>query len=200
MALTPVTLTVSTWHLKTYGPNRMNRKQTAKMLSKYLNYYFWRVRIFQTVILILQDVLDFGCRIPHTGYAIFRIERKDDQKIAQKCPWHPLANRFEIHSFFYARFSRFTIGTCRTRRITLRAPRKITTDHDMRPIQLIYKLLMLNSLSDNLQSCSLNSFFNQGMVLASFHSKGTSPSCSDMVNTCVTSIQICSTVSFSIFL
>ena len=65
-----------------HGPHRMNRKQTAKMLSKYLNYYFWRVRIFQTVILILQDVLDFGCRIRDAD-AIFRIERKDDQKIAQ---------------------------------------------------------------------------------------------------------------------
>ena len=31
-----------------------------------------------------------------------------------------------------------TVGTCRTRRITLRAPRKITTDHDMWPIRLMY--------------------------------------------------------------
>ena len=38
--------------------------------------------------------------------------------------------------FFCAWFSRFTEGTCRTRRITLREPRKITTDHDMRPIRL----------------------------------------------------------------
>ena len=70
MVLTPVTLTVSTWHLKTtiHIEWIVNRRQTTrKMLTKYLNYYFWRVRIFQTVILILQYVLDFGCRILHTG-------------------------------------------------------------------------------------------------------------------------------------
>ena len=137
-----------------HGPHRMNRKQTAKMLSKYLNYYFWRVRIFQTVILILQDVLDFGCRIRDAD-AIFRIERKDDQKIAQKSKLF-YRKYFEFTSnhsgsvcgtlwrivskyilFFCAWFSRFTVGTCRTRRITIWAPRKITTDHDMRPIRLI---------------------------------------------------------------
>ena len=84
--------------------------------------------------------------------AIFRIERKDDQKIAQNSKLF-YRKYFEFatnHSgsvrstlwrivskyilCFYAWFSHFTLGTCRTRRITLRAPRKITTDHDMRPI------------------------------------------------------------------
>ena len=35
-------------------------------------------------------------------------------------------------------------------------------------------------------------------MFASFHSKGTIPSCSDMLNTCASGVQICSTVSFSI--
>ena len=87
--------------------------------------------------------------------AIFRIERKDDQKIAQNTKLF-YRNYFEFTTntsgrvcgtlwrivsnyilFFCAWFSRFTEGTCRTRRITLREPRKITTDHDMRPIRLI---------------------------------------------------------------
>ena len=86
--------------------------------------------------------------------AIFRIERKDDQKIAQNSKLF-YRKYFEFatnHSgsvrgtlwrivskyilFFCAWFSHFTVGTCRTRRITLRVPRKITTDHDMRPIRL----------------------------------------------------------------
>ena len=85
--------------------------------------------------------------------AIFRIERKDDQKIAQNTKLF-YRNYFEFTTntsgrvcgtlwrivskynlFFCAWFSRFTEGTCRTRRITLREPRKITTDHDMRPIR-----------------------------------------------------------------
>ena len=35
-------------------------------------------------------------------------------------------------------------------------------------------------------------------MFASFHSNGTIPSCSDILNTCVNGVQICSTVSFSI--
>ena len=89
--------------------------------------------------------------------AIFRIERKDDQKIAQKSKLF-YRKYFEFTSnhsgsvhgtlwrivskyilFFCAWFSRFTVGTCRTRRITLRVPRKITTDYDMRPIRLMNK-------------------------------------------------------------
>ena len=35
-------------------------------------------------------------------------------------------------------------------------------------------------------------------MFASFHSKGTIPSYSDMLNTCASGVQICSTVSFSI--
>ena len=35
-------------------------------------------------------------------------------------------------------------------------------------------------------------------MFASFHYKGTSPSCSDMLNTCASGVEICSTVSFSI--
>ena len=35
-------------------------------------------------------------------------------------------------------------------------------------------------------------------MFASFHSKGTIPSCSDMLNTCASGVLICSTVSFSI--
>ena len=87
--------------------------------------------------------------------AIFRIERKDDQKIAQNTKLF-YRNYFEFTTntsgrvcgtlwrivlkyilFFCAWFSRFTEGTYRTRRITLREPRKITTDHDMRPIRLM---------------------------------------------------------------
>ena len=35
-------------------------------------------------------------------------------------------------------------------------------------------------------------------MFASFHSKGTIPSCSDMLNMCASGILICSTISFSI--
>ena len=35
-------------------------------------------------------------------------------------------------------------------------------------------------------------------MFASFHSKGTIPSCSDMLNTCASGVLICSSVSFSI--
>ena len=35
-------------------------------------------------------------------------------------------------------------------------------------------------------------------MFASFHSKGTLPSCSDMLKTCASGVLICSTVSFSI--
>ena len=35
-------------------------------------------------------------------------------------------------------------------------------------------------------------------MFASFHSKGTIPSCSNMLNTCASGLLICSTVSFSI--
>ena len=93
--------------------------------------------------------------------AIFRIERKDDQKIAQnsKLFYRKYFEFTSNHSgsvrgtlwrivfkyfFFCAWFSRFTVGTCRTRRITLRAPRKITTDHDMRPIRLMSKYTKIN--------------------------------------------------------
>ena len=35
-------------------------------------------------------------------------------------------------------------------------------------------------------------------MFASFHSKSTIPSCSDMLNTCASGVLICCTVSFSI--
>ena len=57
---------------------------------------------------------------------------------------------------------------------------------------------MLNSLAYNLQTCFLNLFLNKGIMFASFHSKGTISSCSDMLNTCASGVLICSTVSFSI--
>ena len=101
------------------------------------------------------------------AYAIFRIERKDDQKIAQKSKLF-YRKYFEFTSnhsgsvrgtlwrivskyilFFCAWYSRFTVGTCRTRRITLRAPRKITTDHHMRPIRLTDNGLNINAHGKN---------------------------------------------------
>ena len=39
---------------------------------------------------------------------------------------------------------------------------------------------------------------NIGIMFASFHYKGTIPSCSDMLNTCASGVLICSTASFSI--
>ena len=59
---------------------------------------------------------------------------------------------------------------------------------------------MLNSLAYNLQTCFSNLFFNKGIMFASFHSIGTIPSCSDMLNTCAGGVLniICSAVSFSI--
>ena len=48
-------------------PHGKNRKQDGKNAFKVPQLLFLSVRIFQIVILILQDVLDFGCRIPHTG-------------------------------------------------------------------------------------------------------------------------------------
>ena len=57
---------------------------------------------------------------------------------------------------------------------------------------------MLNSLACNLKTCFLKLFLNKGIMFASFHSKGTIPSCSDMLNTCASGVLICSAVSFSI--
>ena len=57
---------------------------------------------------------------------------------------------------------------------------------------------MLNSLAYNLQTCFLNIFLNKGMMFASFQSKGTLHSCSDMLNTSTSGVPIWSTVSFSI--
>ena len=57
---------------------------------------------------------------------------------------------------------------------------------------------MLNSLAYSLQTYFLNHFLNKGIMFASFHYKGTIPSCSDMLNTCASGLLICSTVSFSI--
>ena len=105
-----------------HGPHRMNRKQTGKLLQK----------CFQRTSITISDAsesfkqLSLYCNMCLTSDAvyrirdadaIFRIERKDDQKIAQNTKlfyrnyfefttntsgslWHPLANRFEIHSFF----------------------------------------------------------------------------------------------------
>ena len=136
-----------------HGPHRMNRKQTA-------NYYknaFNVPRVPQLLFLTRQNLSnsypnkscnmcltsDAVCRIRDAD-AIFRIERKDDQKIAQNTKLF-YRNYFEFTTntsgrvcgtlwrivskyilFFCAWFSRFTEGTCRTRRITLREPRKIT--------------------------------------------------------------------------
>ena len=40
----------------------------------------------------------------------------------------------------------------------------------------------------------LEPFLNNGMMFASFHSKGIIPSCSDMLNTCASGVLIFSTV------
>ena len=50
---------------------------------------------------------------------------------------------------------------------------------------------MLNSLAYTLD-LFLEPFFNKGIMFASFHSKGTVPSCSDMLNTCASGVLICS--------
>ena len=55
---------------------------------------------------------------------------------------------------------------------------------------------MLNSHAYNWQICFLNPFLNEGTMFASFHSKGTIPSYSDMLKT--SGVLICSKVSFSI--
>ena len=57
---------------------------------------------------------------------------------------------------------------------------------------------MLNPLAYDLQTCFLDLFLNKGMMFASFHYKGTIPSCSDMLNSCASGVLNCSTVSFSI--
>ena len=44
----------------------------------------------------------------------------------------------------------------------------------------------------------LGPFLNKGIMCASFHSKGTVPSCGDMLNMCASVVLIYSTVSFSI--
>ena len=42
-------------------------------------------------------------------------------------------------------------------------------------------------------------FLNNGMMFASFHSKGTTPSLNDQLNTLASGILICSTISISSF-
>ena len=57
---------------------------------------------------------------------------------------------------------------------------------------------MLNSLAYNLQTCFLNICLSKGIMFASFHSTGTIPSHSDMLNTCASGVHICCTVSYII--
>ena len=164
----PVTLTVSTWHLKTtvHVEWIVNKRQTTtKMLTKYLYYYFWRVRIFQTVILILQRVLDFGCRIPHVYGMLTPFSEYKETTIRKS----PKTQNYSIQSmenlpviiaevsvahsgdsfrntfFFCACFSRFTVGSSKTRQITIWALGLIPTNHDMRPIGLMM-IVMISAL------------------------------------------------------
>ena len=58
---------------------------------------------------------------------------------------------------------------------------------------------MLNSLVCNSLTCFSNPFLNNGMMFASFHLKGTTPSFNDKLNTLASGILICSTVSISRF-
>ena len=100
--------------------------------------------------------------------AIFRIERKDDEKIAQNSKLF-YTKYFEFTSnhcgsvrgtlwrivskyilFVCAWFRRFSVGTCRTRQITLWALGLITTEYDVRPIRkrnmpAVFKRLLLDS-------------------------------------------------------
>ena len=148
-----VTLTVSTWHLKTtvHIVWIVNKRQTsAKMLTKYLNYYFWHVRIVQTVILILQHLLEFGCRIPPKGFwRHFQNTTKTRSENCQKLkilPYNVMANFpeniagsvlhiIECISKVFARvhhcFSHFTVGSSKIRQITIRGLGLNTTNHNM---------------------------------------------------------------------
>ena len=58
---------------------------------------------------------------------------------------------------------------------------------------------MLNSLVCNSLTYFLNLNLNNGMMLASFHSKGTTPCFNDKLNTLASGILICSTVSICSF-
>ena len=101
--------------------------------------------------------------------AIFRIERKDGQKtpktrnystqsmenlpvIIAEVSVAPSGESFRNTFFFFcACFRRFTVGSIKTRQITLWAVGLITRNHDMRPIRL----------SDNAVSGSCFSFISQ---------------------------------------
>ena len=86
--------------------------------------------------------------------AIFRIQRKDDEKIAKNSKLFYTQSMENLpviiaevsveHSgesfrntfFFCACFSHFTVGSSKTGQITIWALGLITTNHDMRPIGL----------------------------------------------------------------
>ena len=62
-----------------------------------------------------------------------RMNRKQTANAGRGCQWRTLANRFEMF-FFYACFSHFTVGSSKSRQLTIRGLGLNTTYHDMRPI------------------------------------------------------------------
>ena len=60
--------------------------------------------------------------------------------------------------------------------------------------------LWCGTLSNDFRTCFLNLFKkNKGMVFGYFHSNGTAPSCSDMLNTCASGVLICCKVFSPVF-
>ena len=130
-----------------HGPHRMNRKQTA---NDYKNAF----KVPQLLFLTRQNLSNSYpkycnmCLTSDAVYrirdadAIFRIERKDGQKIAKNSQLfytkygYFTSNRFERHFFlhmfqtFYRRFYQNT-----TNHVMGSRARLITTNHDMRPIR-----------------------------------------------------------------
>ena len=141
-----------------HGPHRMNGKQTANVDKT-------AYKVPQLLFLTHQNLSNSypntatvaWLRMPYTAYGMLtpfseynentirklpnaqnssiQSNAEFPRKHCRKCQWCTLANRFEIHSF-YACFSHFTVGSSKTRQITIRGLVLNTTNHDTRTIGL----------------------------------------------------------------
>ena len=149
------------WHWQrpeNHVPHRMNRIQMA---SDYKNSF----KVPQLLFLTRQNLSNSypntatcaWLRMPYTAYGMLTPFLEYNEKTVRKSPKTrnystqsilnspviieevsvaPSGESFRNTFFFLRMFQSFSVGTCRTRQITLWALGLITTEHDMRPIRL----------------------------------------------------------------
>ena len=139
----------------------VNRVPVHKTITKYLNYYIWRVRIVRKVILIRQHLPNMSCcvscsrswrnlpileRIPIGKLSKTRkLSIRTNGEFAQNTLSSLKLSNIECISKLFGRvchcFSHSTVASSKTRQITIRGLGLNTTNHDMRPIGLMKRRL-----------------------------------------------------------